>query len=69
MKTRDHYHDAGATTYIVVGGAGCDEMEDIGMYFYSEARIAEPVPFGSGLDVTTNHYYISEAHMGSQQHF
>ena len=26
MRSRNHYHNAQGTTFIVVGGAGCDEM-------------------------------------------
>lgn len=45
---RSHYADANATTHIVVGGAGCDEMPFIGLYdFAGEVATADQSPAGT----------------------
>eukprot|EP00462_Mataza_sp_D1_P018158 CAMPEP_0175140596 /NCGR_PEP_ID=MMETSP0087-20121206/11606_1 /TAXON_ID=136419 /ORGANISM="Unknown Unknown, Strain D1" /LENGTH=484 /DNA_ID=CAMNT_0016423855 /DNA_START=42 /DNA_END=1496 /DNA_ORIENTATION=+ len=61
---RSHFHDAQGTTYIVVGGAGCDEMDYVVDPLTKEVT-AKPrdsneqdlVPAGAALtDVETNQY-------------
>eukprot|EP00299_Pterocystis_sp_00344_P016284 c8169_g1_i1.p2 GENE.c8169_g1_i1~~c8169_g1_i1.p2 ORF type:complete len:268 (-),score=59.97 c8169_g1_i1:39-842(-) len=54
MINRNHYHDATSPAYIVVGGAGCDEMTYVALTNEGVPEgaevINEPVPFGTALD-------------------